>query len=507
MTTWYVRPIGAEYGAEDGTTYETAFDGFAGITWGVGGVVAGDTLYVCGTHSEEMIVGASGSSGSYITIRGDYPTDPGIIDDSVAGALTRALTTNGEDYIYITALTVSNIDTGASDGHGIYINQSTGCKVTNCTCAGCYWDGVRVADSTDTIIQNNTITGNAVRGIIAFTSAGADTAIRRTQILNNTITGNGRWGISLDSNNTTQRNDAATGYVISNNTIHGNGGGILLEDTGGAVISYNMIGDNLLSGEGGESGEVFGINSSRNIYIERNEIQLTTDTSYVVYMDVTSGGISPSTNINLLGNTCDATPGVVTQNGAIFFGALTNDYATGVLIAGNKVGHGQGLYSRDNGLTVINNIFHNCRFFSRLNLNAFTNGLTIKNNVFENDNAGGQVSPPAQNVLQLISGGTVVLDGNVYIATFGSGALVSVTGGSTYTAANITDIDANGSVVDPAFDADFNVTTASLLINGVNTNTPVAIGIDGEPFPSINVSRGSTQATDADNHPFHPVNL
>lgn len=68
---WYVRPITGEYeGGEDGSSYANAFDGFSGITWGVGGVVAGDTLYVCGTFREVLAVGASGTSDSArITIR------------------------------------------------------------------------------------------------------------------------------------------------------------------------------------------------------------------------------------------------------------------------------------------------------------------------------------------------------------------------------------------------------------------------------------------------------
>jgi Concanavalin A-like lectin/glucanases superfamily/Right handed beta helix region len=81
--TWYVRPDDGAYGNEDGTSYNDAFDGFSDIVWGSGGVEAGDTLYICGTHlSDKMAVGASGSSGSPITIRGDYASDPGVIDGS-----------------------------------------------------------------------------------------------------------------------------------------------------------------------------------------------------------------------------------------------------------------------------------------------------------------------------------------------------------------------------------------------------------------------------------------
>jgi hypothetical protein len=87
--TWYVRPADGDYGAANGETYETAWDGLASIVWGEGGVVAGDTLYICGTHqygtdwiwsNVYLPVGnASGSEGSPITIRGDYESDAGVI--------------------------------------------------------------------------------------------------------------------------------------------------------------------------------------------------------------------------------------------------------------------------------------------------------------------------------------------------------------------------------------------------------------------------------------------
>lgn len=78
--TYYVRPFGETTG--DGTSYASAFNGFAGIVWGEGGVVAGDTLYVCGNHTgtvsdgwsnnvhTSMTVGESGSEGLPITISG-----------------------------------------------------------------------------------------------------------------------------------------------------------------------------------------------------------------------------------------------------------------------------------------------------------------------------------------------------------------------------------------------------------------------------------------------------
>jgi len=85
---WFVRPVGGEYGDEDGTSYDNAWDGLLNVVWGEGGVVAGDTLYICDTHINTRIdndatayywsPGASGSEGNYITIKG-HPDHPAII--------------------------------------------------------------------------------------------------------------------------------------------------------------------------------------------------------------------------------------------------------------------------------------------------------------------------------------------------------------------------------------------------------------------------------------------
>ncbi len=90
-STWYVRPLGTDYGAENGEAYATAWEGLAAVVWGGGGgVVAGDALYVCGTHirdesngsvsaADYVITPTSGTSGNPTIIRGDYPGDAGYI--------------------------------------------------------------------------------------------------------------------------------------------------------------------------------------------------------------------------------------------------------------------------------------------------------------------------------------------------------------------------------------------------------------------------------------------
>lgn len=65
---WYVRPNGGTYGAENGTDWSNAFDGFSDIAWA--GLAAGDTVWVAGgTYTEHLVPAKSGSSGNVIAIR------------------------------------------------------------------------------------------------------------------------------------------------------------------------------------------------------------------------------------------------------------------------------------------------------------------------------------------------------------------------------------------------------------------------------------------------------
>ena len=82
--SWYVRPI--PYGLGNGTSYLNSWGGFGKIRWGTGGVRAGDTLYICGTHIYgkdfnygQNTIKASGNSKSQITIDGGYSKDKGVI--------------------------------------------------------------------------------------------------------------------------------------------------------------------------------------------------------------------------------------------------------------------------------------------------------------------------------------------------------------------------------------------------------------------------------------------
>ena len=73
--SWYIDNTAS--GSHNGTSWTNAWASFSQIVWGAGGVVGGDTLYISGgstsktytaTGNNMLTVGASGSSGSRITI-------------------------------------------------------------------------------------------------------------------------------------------------------------------------------------------------------------------------------------------------------------------------------------------------------------------------------------------------------------------------------------------------------------------------------------------------------
>ena len=82
---YYVRPAGGNYGLENGSSYENAWDGFADIAWGegVGSVEAGDTLFVAGTHRETLMIGESGKVENHIFIKSCELTMGANTDDPV----------------------------------------------------------------------------------------------------------------------------------------------------------------------------------------------------------------------------------------------------------------------------------------------------------------------------------------------------------------------------------------------------------------------------------------
>ena len=93
-TDYYVRPRGGDYGLENGSSYENAWDGLESVVFGAGGVGPGDTLWVCGTHIHKKantnwfatiadVKLVSGTDEDHrVTVRGDHPGDPGTVSSA-----------------------------------------------------------------------------------------------------------------------------------------------------------------------------------------------------------------------------------------------------------------------------------------------------------------------------------------------------------------------------------------------------------------------------------------
>lgn len=235
-STWYVRPVTGEYGAENGTAYATAYDGWAGITWGAGGVVAGDTLYVCGTFTGEYAnIGAAGSVGLPITIDGNCNAgaDPGILDGNASSV--HALRCSGQAYITIQNLTVRN---GTSDDIGT-VSACDNMIIDNVT-SDSGVNGFQIA-SANLIIRNTTVSGHTNSGAVI-------TASNNAYIHDSTFHTNGTAG----ANNHDQLfiGNASTGFLVQNCKAYGGpgttGAGFDASDGSGTFSgcqSYNNSGN------------------------------------------------------------------------------------------------------------------------------------------------------------------------------------------------------------------------------------------------------------------------
>lgn len=175
---FYVRPSGGSYGSENGTSYENAWNGFTNIDWTITGVKPGDTLYICGTHKEVLTVGGSGTLGSEITIRGDYPGDAGVIDSE--NTRNTGISINSKNFITLTSLSsidavvdclkiwVTSVYIITNDctftGSGNQGIQHTGTVLAthnNPTCSNNTDDGISGHDYSIIIINGGTFSNNA----------------------------------------------------------------------------------------------------------------------------------------------------------------------------------------------------------------------------------------------------------------------------------------------------------------------------------------------------------
>ena len=143
MTTWFVRHSTAHGATRNGASYATAWGTFSEVVWGGAGVVAGDTLYVCGAHTTKLTIGANGNASNRIAVDFRYSADPGSIDGG--GAVSPLITANIRSYFDIIGPTLTDPTSGTTASH-------------------IYMDRCRHITVRDAVI--NGVTANVARGIV-----------------------------------------------------------------------------------------------------------------------------------------------------------------------------------------------------------------------------------------------------------------------------------------------------------------------------------------------------
>lgn len=264
--TLYVRPAGGAYGAEDGSSYANAFDGFADIAWGAGAgsVSAGDTLYVCGAHTEKLSVGVQGTSGNQVVIDGGCPDEAGTI--VVGGTATQAISlvyTVSTRFITIQNFTLLS---GGTSGT-VHCNSAEiahQCQNTiiqdniiACTVDSGTISGISIRGPRGVTITRNTITGNSGACGFGIKLDTAVTGVDLTTLINNTISYNtvsdfGNAGIAPHSGPSAPANIIPGPTYVYNNTVYNNGDGIYVIGHDKVEVYNNVSHDNNRTNKTGE---------------------------------------------------------------------------------------------------------------------------------------------------------------------------------------------------------------------------------------------------------------
>jgi hypothetical protein len=256
MTTWYVRPDTSHNGTRNGTSYSTAWGGWSAITWGAGGVVGGDTLYVCGAHTytSAISVGAHGGSAeaTRCTIRGDASEESGSITFGGSGSVflqnDRAWTT------------IRNLTITAGPNLAMFLTDTaTNCVYAQNAINGTNQNLVSLYPANGQDHANVTFNGNTFNSAGATSGSGSTIAwfltatsavstLTNISVTNNTFSGcaAGRAVIHFRTEDDTDAASVMSGITVTGNTFT-NCRGVLIElahghataNIGGACTAAN----------------------------------------------------------------------------------------------------------------------------------------------------------------------------------------------------------------------------------------------------------------------------
>jgi len=431
-TDWYVRPSTGEYGAEDGTSYATAFDGFADHNAACASIADGDTVKIDGTYLGEQLIPCPGSAAGHVTYTYYDSANPPVLDGN--GTATAVILSNNLDYWKLvgplTAQNVAgpaiNIFGGSSD---IVIDNVT-CTDTAPVTSGC----IRGRDMVNFEVKNSLLTNNDGNGLAADIGGGAGGG-RNISFHDNIAYGNTYRGISVTGAIST--GDIYYDVAVYNNETYTNGDGIYLAAVDGFEVYNNVSYDNEETTYA--PAEQYGIafQQCRNGKIYLN----TTYGNHSDGVEVWGDANGPAKNVWAFANIFYAhVTGLITSstgNGLEY----ATQYSPGARIFGNVfIGNNHAFrFSKDSTNTSLfynNTLVDNTYGLTLADSGGFAlSGWTFSNNII----SGGEWIKGARN------DNTLVFSSNNYYNGTASYNQVA------YTTANITSLDALAKILDPDF--------------------------------------------------------
>ena len=431
MATWYVRPDASHGGANNGTSFANAWRGWPAILWSTGGIVPGDTLYVCGGFgsSSPLSLGwhKATSDANRVVIRGDYSELPGSFTFTGTGYLNST-----RIYTSFIALTIFGME-----GFACILNAAAaGVIIDRCEFIG-GTDGVRLNSSTvftSSTVKNNVIHGQSAMGINHTVGTGS-IAPGGIVINGNTIYGVALYAIQAAMNSSAWITSKFANYRITSNTIKdcpgcsiyirschnditvpstiystdvevagnivdrcgtasgndGKHGGITVLGCASPLIFNNVVRDTYVTGAGIQTAKnqtpliffntISGIRSGTPTAAFQNGLAI--DGNGIFFDNLTTGGLAFGNRISDLISTGNTNSGT----------GLSIWDSTGVQFIGNIVdncycGASYGRANeRDNAIN--NNTFINCDVgIDKVGASALAGNTTVKNNLLVNCGIG-----------------------------------------------------------------------------------------------------------------------
>ncbi|MCG2694857.1 peptidoglycan-binding protein [Candidatus Parcubacteria bacterium] len=278
---WYVRSIAGEYGTEDGLSCATAWDGFPGIVWGTGGVVAGDVLNGCDdTFYETDIIGVAGITLEHMVVDGEGIRSYGLRNINMDGSVFHALTvknhTTHNFQLYNSNNIIFDNYEASGTGTGIEFRADTGnvtnIRVTNSNfhdlahhgLAFWLWGETNTAVFQNIEIDNNTFSDLSGAGRMAITEIHMSQLTRDNALINSRF-GQG-WNIHDNTSIRTtgpfcriQRTVDGVPNYITDNTASYTGYGDVYDNNAlqlHAINDFTISGNDLsYAGNGNVSGD------------------------------------------------------------------------------------------------------------------------------------------------------------------------------------------------------------------------------------------------------------